>query len=76
MDVLTQIIVSGLTLGAMYAISTVGLSLVYGSLNMLNMAHGGILTIGGYAAYAVSQQWGWPPVFGFLAVYFFLKMPT
>ena len=67
MDVLTQIIVSGLTLGSMYAISTVGLSLVYGSLNMLNMAHGGILTIGGYAAYAVSQQWGWPPVFGFLA---------
>jgi branched-chain amino acid transport system permease protein len=66
-DVLTQIIVSGLTLGAMYAISTVGLSLVYGSLNMLNMAHGGILTIGGYAAYAVSQQLGWPPVFGFLA---------
>ena len=48
-------------------ISTVGLSLVYGSLNMLNMAHGGILTIGGYAAYAVSQQLGWPPAFGFLA---------
>ena len=67
MDVFTQIIVSGLTLGAMYAISTVGLSLVYGSLNMLNMAHGGILTIGGYSAYAVSQQLGWPPVFGFLA---------
>ena len=67
MDVLTQIIVSGLTLGAMYAISTVGLSLVYGSLNMLNMAHGGILTIGGYAAYAVSQQLGWPPAFGFVA---------
>lgn len=67
MDVLTQIIVSGLTLGAMYAISTVGLSLVYGSLNMLNMAHGGILTIGGYSAYAVSQQLGWPPAFGFVA---------
>jgi branched-subunit amino acid ABC-type transport system permease component len=67
LDVLTQIIVSGLTLGAMYAISTVGLSLVYGSLNMLNMAHGGILTIGGYSAYAVSQQLGWPPAFGFVA---------
>ena len=67
MDVLTQIVVSGLTLGAMYAISTVGLSLVYGSLNMLNMAHGGILTIGGYSAYAVSQQLGWPPAFGFVA---------
>ena len=40
MDVAIQIIASGLTLGAMYAVSTIGLSLVYGSLNMLNMAHG------------------------------------
>ena len=61
MDVVIQIVASGLTLGAMYAISTVGLSLVYGSLNMLNMAHGAILTIGGYAAFAVSQQLGWRP---------------
>ena len=67
MDVVIQIVVSGLTLGAMYAISTVGLSLVYGSLNMLNMAHGAILTIGGYSAYAISQQLGWRPEFGFLA---------
>jgi branched-chain amino acid transport system permease protein len=66
-DVVVQIIASGLTLGAMYAISTVGLSLVYGSLNMLNMAHGAILTIGGYAAYAVSQQLGWHPALGFIA---------
>jgi len=67
MDVFIQIVVSGLTLGAMYAISTVGLSLVYGSLNMLNMAHGAILTIGGYSAFAVSQQLGLAPVFGLLA---------
>ena len=67
MDVVVQIVASGLTLGAMYAVSTVGLSLVYGSLNMLNMAHGAILTIGGYAAYAVSQQLGLPAAFGFLA---------
>ena len=67
MDVVVQIIASGLTLGAMYAVSTVGLSLVYGSLNMLNMSHGAILTIGGYAGYATSQQLGWHPVFGFIA---------
>ncbi len=67
MDVFIQIVVSGLTLGAMYAVSTVGLSLVYGSLNMLNMAHGAILTIGGYSAFAVSQQLGLAPAFGLLA---------
>ena len=60
MDVWVQILASGLTIGAMYAISTVGLSLVYGSMNMLNMAHGAVLTIGGYAAYAAATQFGLP----------------
>jgi branched-chain amino acid transport system permease protein len=60
MDVLAQILASGLTLGAMYAISTVGLLLVYGSMNMLNTAHGAMLTIGGYAAYAAATELGLP----------------
>ena len=47
MDVVVQIIASGLTLGAMYAVSTIGLSLVYGSLNMLNMAHCALLSLCG-----------------------------
>ena len=47
-----QIVVSGLTLGAMYAISTIALSLVWGALGMLNMAQGAFLVAGGYAAYA------------------------
>lgn len=62
MDVLIQIVASGLTLGAMYAVSTVGLSLVYGSLNMLNMAQGAILTIGGYVSYYVMVDLGLPGV--------------
>ena len=48
MDVFVQIVASGLTLGAMYAVSSIGLALVYGSLNMLNMAHGALLALGGY----------------------------
>lgn len=62
MDVLIQIAASGLTLGAMYAVSTVGLSLVYGSLNMLNMAQGAILTVGGYVSYHVMVDLGLPGV--------------
>jgi branched-chain amino acid transport system permease protein len=56
-----QILVSGLTLGAMYAISTVSLSLVWGALNVLNMAQGALLTLGGYFAYAVVASFGFPP---------------
>lgn len=51
MDTAFQILVSGLTLGAMYAVSTVSLSLIWGALNVLNMAQGALLTFGGYMAY-------------------------
>lgn len=60
MEVFIQVIASGLTLGAMYAVSTVGLSLVWGALGMLNMAHGAILTFGGYACYYAVTAMGLP----------------
>ncbi len=62
MDVFVQILASGLTLGAMYAISTIGLALVYGSLNMLNMAHGALLALGGYVCLYVMQSLGLPAI--------------
>jgi branched-subunit amino acid ABC-type transport system permease component len=64
MDVVIQIIASGLTLGAMYAVSTVGLSLVYGSLNMLNMAHGALLALGGYICFYSMTVLGLPALVG------------
>lgn len=67
MDVIIQIIASGLTLGAMYAISTIGLSLVYGSLNMLNMAHGAVLALGGYICFFAMTALGLPALAGVLA---------
>lgn len=67
LDILIQIIASGLTLGAMYAVSTVGLSLVWGSLGMLNMAHGGLMAFGGYAAWYAMDALGLPLPLGLLA---------
>lgn len=58
MDTTFQILVSGLTLGAMYAISTVSLSLIWGALNVLNMAQGALLTFGGYVAYTAFSGLG------------------
>jgi len=65
-DTVTQVIVSGLTLGAMYAVSTASLSLVWGALNMLNMAQGAMLTVGGYVAYAAVSSLQLPPIVGLL----------
>jgi branched-chain amino acid transport system permease protein len=67
MDVVVQIIASGLTLGAMYAISTIGLALVYGSLNMLNMAHGALLALGGYVCLYAMTVLGLPAIAGVAA---------
>lgn len=67
MDVIVQIIASGLTMGAMYAVSTIGLALVYGSLNMLNMAHGALLALGGYICYFAMNHLGLHPVLGLAA---------
>ncbi|PSJ65303.1 branched-chain amino acid ABC transporter permease [Kumtagia ephedrae] len=65
LDILTSIIIAGLTTGALYALATVGLSLVWGSMGMLNMAHAAMLTLGGYAAFSLSSALGLPAVVGF-----------
>jgi branched-subunit amino acid ABC-type transport system permease component len=67
MDVVLQILVSGLTIGAMYAVSTIGLALVYGALNMLNMAQGALLAFGGYVCMYVMDVLGLPAPLGLLA---------
>src|ERR671918_2675616 len=55
---------SGLTLGAVYALGAVGLTLVYGILKLVNFAHGDFLTFGAYMAYLVNVTWGAPLVVG------------
>ena len=53
METIILVILGGLTLGGMYALSAVGLSLIWGALGMLNMAHGALLAIGGYSCFAI-----------------------
>ncbi len=74
---------SGLSLGAIYALGAVGLTLVYGILRLVNFAHGDFLTFGAYMAYLVNVTWGLPLVVGVvvamiatavLAVFFELVM--
>ena len=60
MNFFIQIIVSGLTFGAMYALAAVGLALVWGAFNMLNMAHGIIMTLGAYFVLVWAELFGLP----------------
>jgi neutral amino acid transport system permease protein len=55
---------NGLSLGAIYALGAIGLTLVYGILKLVNFAHGDFLTFGAYMAYLVNVTWGMPLVLG------------
>lgn len=62
MNYFIQIVVSGLTFGAMYALAAVGLALVWGAFNMLNLSHGIIMTLGAYFALTWAELFGLPLV--------------
>lgn len=60
MGILFELFLSGLAVGSMYAIGTISLAMIWGSLGMLNLAHGAVLAIGGYGAYATVGYLGLP----------------
>jgi neutral amino acid transport system permease protein len=62
---------NGLSLGSVYALGAVGLTLVYGILKLVNFAHGDFLTFGAYMAFLVNVTWGVPLVYG---VFFAIAM--
>ncbi len=53
MDILLsgQLLAAALVIGALYALTALGLNLVYGTVRLLNVAHGDIAMIGAYAAF-------------------------
>ena len=59
-------LVSGISLGSIYAIIALGYTMVYGIAKMLNFAHGDVIMVGAYIAFCGLQYWGIPPVFAFL----------
>jgi branched-chain amino acid transport system permease protein len=50
-DLLAQILVNGILLGGLYAVMALGLALVWGVLNIVNLAHGAFIMLGGYASW-------------------------
>ncbi|MDN5795673.1 MAG: branched-chain amino acid ABC transporter permease [Intrasporangium sp.] len=63
-----QLVVEGIKLGAIIAITAVGLSLIFGTTRLINFAHGEIVTIGAVVAFWVSTSPGsLPLVIGGLA---------
>lgn len=61
MDVLIQLVLNGILLGSMYAIISVGLTLIFGIVRVVNFAHGEFLMVGMYAAYLLTAKFGLHP---------------
>ena len=66
MDQLLQHLLNGLLLGATYSLLGIGLTLVFGLMNVVNFAHGEFYTLGAYAAFAA---------LALASVHFFLAIP-
>ena len=54
----TSQLFNGLALGALLALISSGLTIIYGTLGVLNLAHGAMFMLGGYAGYVAYQASG------------------
>jgi branched-chain amino acid transport system permease protein len=61
-DLLINAIVAGLLLGAFYAAVTVGISIAFGILDIVNIAHPAFIILGAYIAYIVNISLGVDPI--------------
>ena len=55
-------LISGISLGSIYAIIALGYTMVYGIAKMLNFAHGDIIMIGGYVSFCAMYYMNLPPI--------------
>jgi branched-chain amino acid transport system permease protein len=55
------LVISGIMVGAVYALVAFGMSLLLGIMKFLNIAHGSFLILGGYISYWIFKLWGIDP---------------
>jgi branched-chain amino acid transport system permease protein len=61
-DLLLNAVMAGLLLGGFYAAVTVGVSISFGILDIVNIAHPAFIILGSYIAYIVNTQFGLDPI--------------
>ena len=59
-------LISGISLGSIYAIIALGYTMVYGIAKMLNFAHGDVIMVGAYICFFAVSRFSLPPVVGVL----------
>lgn len=86
MEIALQSLVSGLLTGSLYAMMAVGLTIIFGVMRIINLAHGDMVMLGMFGAFWAHSLWGvdpfvsgllWVPLLflGGMLVYRFLLAP-
>lgn len=60
--VLLQLLVFGLLLGGVYALTALGLTMIFGVMDVINFAHGALLVVGMYTVWLASTSLGINPI--------------
>jgi branched-chain amino acid transport system permease protein len=68
MTTLGQLVYSGLLIGSVYALMSMGLTLIFGVLRIVNFAHGEFLMIAMYGAWAITRIAGLNPFYAIVVV--------
>jgi branched-chain amino acid transport system permease protein len=70
-----QDLVNGILVGGIFAVVALGFSLVWGIMNIINLAHGAFIMMGAYTAYVLFTVWHVDPFLsvpiGFVVLYAF-----
>ena len=59
-------LISGISLGSIYAIIALGYTMVYGIAKMLNFAHGDVIMVGAYICFYATSRFELPTIVGVL----------
>ena len=67
-DLLINAVVAGLLLGGFYAVVTVGVSISFGMLDIVNIAHPAFIMLGSYLAFLLNSTFGLDPILSSLVM--------
>jgi branched-chain amino acid transport system permease protein len=65
-SLLVQSAIIGLSIGSIYILMALGLTLMFGMMHIINFAHGAVYMLGAFVIYYVYFQWGAPYFAAFL----------
>src|SRR5262245_44588180 len=63
---LLQSAIIGVSIGSIYILMALGLTLMFGMMHIINFAHGAIYMLGAFVVYYIFGQWGMPYFVGFI----------